>query len=84
MVDCDVEDNKRVMEFFGITEENCPDMRVINMEKNMAKFAPEKSDLSGTFIARNGSNFLINIITKNNQLDLLVIFCNYVLFEKSI
>ena len=22
------------MEFFGITEENCPDMRVINMEKN--------------------------------------------------
>lgn len=47
LVDCDVEDNKRVMEFFGITEENCPDMRVINMEKNMAKFAPEKSDLSG-------------------------------------
>merc|ERR1712025_257794 len=46
LVDCDVEDNKRVMEFFGITEENCPDMRVINMEKNMAKFAPEKSDLS--------------------------------------
>merc|ERR1712141_568633 len=41
LVDCDVEDNKRVMEFFGITEEDCPDMRVINMEKNMAKFAPE-------------------------------------------
>merc|ERR1712157_388204 len=34
LVDCDVEDNKRVMEFFGITEENCPDMRVINMGKN--------------------------------------------------
>ena len=49
LVDCDVEDNKRVMEFFGITEENCPDMRVINMEKNMAKFAPEKSDLTGEF-----------------------------------
>merc|ERR1712203_356805 len=46
LVDCDVEDNKRVMEFCGITEENCPDMRVINMEKNMAKYAPEKSDLS--------------------------------------
>ena len=48
LVDCDVEDNKRVMEFFGITEENCPDMRVINMEKNMAKFAPEKADLTGS------------------------------------
>ena len=47
LVDCDVEDNKRVMEFFGITEEDCPDMRVINMEKNMAKFAPEgKVDFS--------------------------------------
>jgi len=50
LVDCDVEDNKRVMEFFGITEENCPDMRVINMEKNMAKFAPEKTDLSAAGI----------------------------------
>jgi len=46
LVDCDVEDNKRVMEFFGITDENCPAMRVINMEKNMAKYAPEKDDLS--------------------------------------
>merc|ERR1711931_207072 len=42
LVDCDVEDNKRVMEFFGITDESCPTMRVINMEKNMAKYAPEK------------------------------------------
>jgi protein disulfide-isomerase A1 len=50
LVDCDVEDNKRVMEFFGITEENCPDMRVINMEKNMAKYAPEKADLSSAGI----------------------------------
>lgn len=46
LVDCDVEDNKRVMEFFGITDENCPAMRVINMEKNMAKYAPESDDLS--------------------------------------
>merc|ERR1712176_713951 len=46
LVDCDVEDNKRVMEFFGITEENCPSMRVINMEKNMAKYAPESDDIS--------------------------------------
>merc|ERR1712226_332744 len=33
LVDCDV-------------EENCPDMRVINMEKNMAKYAPEAADLT--------------------------------------
>merc|ERR1712176_208489 len=40
LVDCDVEDNKRVMECFGITDDDCPSMRVINMEKNMAKYAP--------------------------------------------
>merc|ERR1711997_1379650 len=38
------------MEFFGITDESCPTMRVINMEKNMAKFAPEKDDLSSDAI----------------------------------
>jgi len=46
LVDCDVDDNKRVMEFFGITDENCPAMRVINMEKNMAKYAPPSEDLT--------------------------------------
>merc|ERR1712088_455412 len=50
LVDCDVEDNKRVMEFFGITEDNCPSMRVINMEKNMAKYAPESDDISATAV----------------------------------
>merc|ERR1712088_908860 len=50
LVDCDVDDNKRVMEFFGITDESCPTMRVINMEKNMAKFAPEKDALSSDAI----------------------------------
>jgi protein disulfide-isomerase A1 len=46
LVDCDVDDNKRVMEFFGITEEDCPAMRVINMEKNMAKYAPPTAGMS--------------------------------------
>jgi len=50
LVDCDVEDNKRVMEFFGITEENCPAMRVINMESNMAKYAPENDDITAESI----------------------------------
>jgi len=46
LVDCDVDDNKRVMEFFGITEEDCPSMRVINMEKNMAKYAPPTAGMT--------------------------------------
>ena len=58
LVDCDVDDNKRVMEFFGITDESCPTMRVINMEKNMAKYAPEKE---------RGWKLLINL--KNWQKD---------------
>merc|ERR1712088_146695 len=50
LVDCDVDDNKRVMEFFGITDENCPAMRVINMEKNMAKYVPANDDLTADAI----------------------------------
>merc|ERR1712203_344445 len=46
LVDCDVEDNKRVMEFFGITDDDCPSMRVINMEKNMAKYAPTSDGMT--------------------------------------
>ena len=45
LVDCDVDDNKRVMEFFGITDESCPTMRAIN-NMSMAQFTPDNDDLT--------------------------------------
>jgi len=45
-VDCDKSDNGRILEFFGLKEEDCPSMRMIEMGKSMQKFKPESEDLS--------------------------------------
>ena len=45
-IDTDQEDNKRVMEFFGLADSDIPDYRIIKMQENMAKFKPDKKDLS--------------------------------------
>jgi len=45
-IDCDKSDNGRILEFFGLKEEDCPDSRMIEMGKQMQKFKPEDSELS--------------------------------------
>jgi len=45
-VDCDKSDNGRILEFFGLKEEDCPSIRMIEMGKTMQKFKPESDDLS--------------------------------------
>jgi len=45
-VDCDKADNGRILEFFGLKEEDCPGVRMIEMGKSMSKFKPESSDLT--------------------------------------
>jgi protein disulfide-isomerase A1 len=46
LVDCDEDDNGRVLEFFGLKQEDCPSVRLIQMGDSMAKFKPETDDLS--------------------------------------
>merc|ERR1711981_1105632 len=45
-IDCDKSDNGRILEFFGLKEEECPDVRIIEMGKTMQKFKPPTSDLT--------------------------------------
>merc|ERR1712076_353261 len=45
-IDCDKSDNGRILEFFGLKEEECPDVRIIEMGKAMQKFKPESEDLT--------------------------------------
>merc|ERR1711970_603181 len=45
-IDCDKSDNGRILEFFGLKEEECPDVRIIEMGKTMQKFKPESEDLT--------------------------------------
>merc|ERR1711944_391363 len=40
-VDADEEDHKRILEFFGMTEDEVPGMRLIKLEEDMAKYKPE-------------------------------------------
>ncbi|CBY34553.1 unnamed protein product [Oikopleura dioica] len=51
VVDCDVEDNSRVLEFFGLTQENCPAVRLIQMGDSMAKFKPETEEITATSLS---------------------------------
>jgi len=45
-IDCDKADNGRILEFFGMKEEDCPDVRMIEMGKAMSKFKPPTQDLT--------------------------------------
>ena len=51
-IDTDIEDNQRVMEFFGLSTADVPDYRIIKMQDNMAKFKPETKDLSYEAVAK--------------------------------
>merc|ERR1712178_488501 len=45
-IDCDKSDNGRILEFFGLKEEECPDVRIIEMGKSMQKYKPPTEDLT--------------------------------------
>ena len=57
-IDVDQEDNKRVMEFFGLKSEEAPVYRVIKMSENMAKYKPESADLTKEAITAFTSDVL--------------------------
>ena len=44
-IDTDEEDHKRILEFFGMKEDELPGMRLIRLEEDMAKYKPENNDL---------------------------------------
>jgi len=45
------EENERILEFFGLTKEECPTVRLINLGEDMTKFKPEALDLTGEGIS---------------------------------
>eukprot|EP00118_Oscarella_pearsei_P028701 m.2728 g.2728 ORF g.2728 m.2728 type:complete len:521 (+) comp8864_c0_seq1:1668-3230(+) len=45
-VDTDVEDNKRILEFFGMKDADVPGVRLIHLGDDMKKFKPETDELT--------------------------------------
>ncbi|XP_055372999.1 protein disulfide-isomerase [Condylostylus longicornis] len=45
-ISSDEEDNQRIFEFFGMSKDEVPTLRLIKLEEDMAKYKPESNDIN--------------------------------------
>uniref|UniRef100_A0A5S6R305 Protein disulfide-isomerase n=1 Tax=Trichuris muris TaxID=70415 RepID=A0A5S6R305_TRIMR len=56
-VDIDIEDNKRILEFFGMKETEVPSFRLISVGDDMLKYKPESVDITEKALSKFADDF---------------------------
>ncbi|XP_075164203.1 protein disulfide isomerase [Haematobia irritans] len=57
-ISSDEEDHARIFEFFGMSKDDVPTIRLIKLEEDMAKYKPESTDLSAETISEFLQKFM--------------------------
>jgi len=56
-IDTDIEENERVMEFFGLKKEDAPTLRLISLGQEMTKYKPESLEIKTKVIVQFVQDF---------------------------
>ena len=57
-INTDLDDHKRILEFFGITEDELPTFRAVKLGEDKAKFKPEDDSINAENIATFVADFI--------------------------
>lgn len=60
LIDTEVDENERILEFFGMKKEDSPQIRLISLGADMIKYKPESNDLTAKVIQSFVQDFFDN------------------------